>query len=67
MWENKTASVEYLYWTMAALDPGVWYSIVCKGGCRCMAARARERENAPKIRQMKREAEEVNIVGLNLG
>ena len=31
-------------WSIAALDPGVWYGTVCEGGCRFMAAWAREED-----------------------
>ena len=41
----------------AALDPGVWYSIVHEGGCRFMAAWVKEKQNASKHWQRKREAE----------
>ena len=44
-------------WSAAALSPGVWYSTVCEGGCRFMAARAREEEKASEYRQRKREVE----------
>ena len=33
-------------WSTAALDPGVWYSIVREGDCRFMAAWVKEEENA---------------------
>ena len=47
----------------AALDPGVWYSIVREGGCRFMAARVKEEEKASEHRQQrKREAEEADKV-----
>ena len=36
-------------WTTAALDPGVWYSTVCEGGCRFMVSWAREEEKAFKL------------------
>ena len=44
-------------WSTAALDPGVWYSVVHEGGCRFMAAWVKEEENASNQRQKKREAE----------
>ena len=51
-------------WGAAALDPGVWYSTVCKGGgcCRFTAAWVKEEENASEHRQRKREAEKANKV-----
>ena len=49
-------------WSTAALDPGVWYSEVCEGGCRFMAAWVKEEENASNQRQKKREAEEADKV-----
>ena len=50
-------------WSSAALDPGVWYSIVCEEGCRFMAARVKEEENVSEHRQQrKREAEEADKV-----
>ena len=49
-------------WSTAALDPGVWYSTVREGGCRFMAAWAKEEENASNKRQKKREAEEADKV-----
>ena len=33
-------------WSTAVLDPGIWYSTVCEGGCRFMAAWVREEEKA---------------------
>ena len=46
-----------------ALDPRIWYITVCEGGCRFMAAWAREEENASENRQSrKKEAEEVDKV-----
>ena len=42
-------------WSTAALDPKAWYSTVCEGGCRFMAAWVREEEKAPKTgRERKR-------------
>ena len=38
-------------WSTVALDPGVWYSKVCKGGCRFMAAWFRKEETASENRQ----------------
>ena len=49
-------------WNTAALDSGAWYSTVCDGGCRCMAAWAKEEERASEHRQRKREAEEADKV-----
>ena len=49
-------------WSTAALDPGVWYSTAHEGGCRFMAAWAREEENASNQRKKKREAEEADKV-----
>ena len=49
-------------WSTAALDLGVWSSIVHEGGCRFMAAWVKEEENASKHRQRKREAEEADKV-----
>ena len=49
-------------WSIAALDPGVWYSIVHEGGCGFMAAWVKEEENASNHRQKKREAEEADKV-----
>ena len=46
----------------AALDPGAWYNTAQEGGCRFMAAWAREEENASNQRQKKREAEEADKV-----
>ena len=54
-------------WSSAALDPGVWYSTVHEGGCRFMAARAKEEQNASNRRQKKREAEELDKVEVALG
>ena len=54
-------------WSTAALDPGVWYSIVHEGGCRFMAAWAKEEQNASNRRQKKREAEELDKVEVALG
>ena len=48
-------------WRTAALDPGAWYNTVQEGGCRFMAAWAREEEDASNQRQ-KREAEEADKV-----
>ena len=48
-------------WSTAALDPGVWYRTVYKGGCRFMAARVREEEKASENRQSKREADKVEV------
>ena len=45
-----------------SLDAGVWYSTVCEGGCRFMAALAREEEKASENRQRKREMEEADKV-----
>ena len=42
-------------WSTTGLDPGVWYSMIRKGGCRFMAACVKEEENASKHRQRKRE------------
>ena len=44
------------------LTPGAWYNIVHEGGCRFMAAWAREEENASNQRQKKIEAEETDKV-----
>ena len=33
-------------WSIAALNPGVWYSTVCEGGCRFMAAWVAEEKKA---------------------
>ena len=49
-------------WSTAALDPEVWYSTVHEGGCRFMAAWAKEEETASKQRQKKRGAEEADKV-----
>ena len=49
-------------WSTAALDSGVWHSTVHEGGCRFMATRVKENENAPEHRQRKREAEEADKV-----
>ena len=49
-------------WKTAALDPGAWYNTVHEGGCRFMAAWAREEGNASNQRQKKREAEEADKV-----
>ena len=46
--------------SIAALDPGAWYSTVSEGGCRFMAAWKREEEKASENRQ--REAEEADKV-----
>ena len=54
-------------WSTAALDPEVWYSTVDEGGCRFMAAWAKEEENASKQRQKKRGAEEAGNVEVALG
>ena len=44
-------------WSTAALDPGVWYSTVCEGGCRFIAACVREEEKASENRQRRGEEE----------
>ena len=44
-------------WSTVALDPGVWYTTVRKGGCKFMTVWVKEEENASKHRQRKREAE----------
>ena len=44
-------------WSTTAQDPGVWYSIVCKGGCRFMAVWVKEEEKASENRQRKKKAE----------
>ena len=49
-------------WNTAALDSGVWYSTIRQGGCRFMAAWAKEEETASEHRQRKREAEEAGNV-----
>ena len=49
-------------WSTAALGPGVWYSTVCEGGFRIMAARVRKEENSSENQQRKREAEGANKV-----
>ena len=49
-------------WNTAALDPGVCYSTVQDGGCRFMAAWAKEDEKSLEHRQRKRKAEEVEKV-----
>ena len=48
------------YWSIISLDPGVWYSTACEGGCRFLAAWVREEEKASENQQRKREAEEVD-------
>ena len=45
------------YWSIAALDPGGWYSTIRERGCRCMAARAKEEEKTSKHRQRKKKAD----------
>ena len=54
-------------WSTAALDPEVWYSAVCEGGCRFMAAWVREEEKASENRQGMREAEEAHKVEVASG
>ena len=49
-------------WSTAALDPKVWYSTVCEGGCRFMDASVREGEKAFENRQRNRETEDVDKV-----
>ena len=49
-------------WRIAALDPGVWYSILREGSCRFMAAWVKEEEKASEHRQRKREAKEADKV-----
>ena len=49
------------------LDSGAWYSTVCEGGCRFMAALVREEENTSENRLRKREAEEQGKVEVPLG
>ena len=44
-------------WSTAALDPGVWYSTICEGGRRFMAAWVKEEEKASEHRQRNREVE----------
>ena len=44
----------------AALDYGVWYSTVCEGDCRLMAAWLGEEEKASENRQRKGEAEKAD-------
>ena len=48
--------------SIAALDPGAWYSTVSGGGCRFMAAWGKTDEMASEHRQRKREAEEAGKV-----
>ena len=56
------------YWSTVELDPGVWYSTVCEGSCRFMAASVREEEKASKNQQRKREAETVEVMsGVTVG
>ena len=43
-----------------ALDPGSWYSTVCEGGCRFVAAWMREEKNGSENWHRKREAAEVS-------
>ena len=50
------------HWSIAALDPGIWYSAAHEEGCRFMAAWVKEEENASNQRQKKREAEEADKV-----
>ena len=40
----------------AALDPGVWYSILCEWGCRFITTWVRENEKASENRQTKTKA-----------
>ena len=54
-------------WSTAALDPGVWCSIVRESDCRFMAACVKKEEKASEHRQMKREGEETNKVEVTLG
>ena len=49
-------------WSIAALNPGVWYSTVREGGCRFMAAWVKEEENVSEHLQRKREGEEADKV-----
>ena len=60
MAEDCQAFVITRDWSTTALDPGVWYSTVCKESCRFMAAWVREEENTSKTRRKKREAEKVD-------
>ena len=43
-------------WSTAALDSGVWYSIVREGGCRFMPVWVKDEEKASEHRQRKRKA-----------
>ena len=49
-------------WSTAALGPGAWYSTVCEGGCRFMAAWVKEEEKTSEYRQRKIKEEEVDKV-----
>ena len=50
-------------WSTAAIDPGVWYGIVCEGGCRFIAAWVTEEEKVSETRQRNiREVEEAGKV-----
>ena len=49
-------------WNTTALDPGAWYSTVRDGGCRFIAAWAKEEEKAFEHRPRKREAGEADTV-----
>ena len=49
-------------WNTVALDPGVWHSTVCEGGCRFMAAWVRKEKKASENRHRKREEEEADKV-----
>ena len=54
-------------WSIAALDPGVWYSTVREGSCRFMPAMTKEVEKASEHRQRKREVEEADKVEVTPG
>ena len=54
-------------WSIAVLEPGVWYSAVHEEGFKFMAAWVKEEENASSHRQKKREAEEADKVEVASG
>ena len=54
-------------WSTAALDPGVYYCTVRKGGCRLMVAWVKQEEKSSEHRQRKAEAEEADKVSCTWG
>ena len=50
-WTDHVAEDRWVFgitgdWSIAALDPGVWYNTVCEGGCWFMITWVKEEEKA---------------------